>query len=48
MAGANREVYKRLRSALDEHIKRCADVPYRPAGGVAPGEQGPAYKRKGR
>ena len=30
--------YRRLKTALDAHIARCAKVPYRPPGGVGPGE----------
>ncbi len=36
------ELFNQLRDALDAHIARFAEIPYRPKGGVAAGEIGPA------
>ena len=41
------EVYRQLRTALDAHIARYADVPYRNPDGTGPGEiERPARKGK--
>jgi len=40
------ELFAQLRDALDAHIARFAEVPYRPKGGIAPGEIGPGREDK--
>ena len=35
------ELFEQLKKALDAHVARFAEVPYRPEGGVGPGEIGP-------
>jgi len=45
VAGKHPQVYGELKGALAAHIARFADVPYRPLGGVGPGEIGPPREK---
>ena len=38
VAAEQPEIYRELKQTLDAHIARCAEVPYRPKGGIGPGE----------
>jgi len=44
LAAKQPQIVRQLRAALDEHIARCAQIPWRLPDGTGPGEIGPAGK----
>jgi arylsulfatase A-like enzyme len=48
LSASRPEVYAELKKALDDHLARCAAVPYRPAGGIGPGEIERPQGKKGK